>query len=320
MVKSIKHLLLSLLGLLLFIPLSVCGLAFVFNQTLMNRDFLPAEVAKIDISNLFQDLVGKQTTQQFGQLVSAQISQQVGAPIPPLNNIVSSAIDRTAIELAPWMKQQLGTLTYNVQDYVMGRSTELNLRIPMVTTKDTLSKNLKTALLSANELAALPQTLKEAAVNSVAQSVSSSLPDTLDLNSALGLTSALTTLRQYSGFYPFIFWSSLLLVIVIALGIFALTGSFKQALRSVGTNFFIDALFGYLGTFLSPYLNNLPGLPIPIQNWLPGFLNELSIPWKTFCIIVGLIGVVLLALSFVIKGKRIEHQTNQVSGSPAGAL
>ncbi len=305
--KVLKSLALSLLGLLLFMSLSLFGLVFTLNQTILSRDFLAAEISKVDLAGIIRDTFGQQMGQQLGQQVSQQISQQLGKPVPPLNDVMTAALNSTVTELQPWAKQQLSNLAYNFQDYVMGRSSTLNLRIPLATAKDALSKNLRSGVLNASELAAVPQPLKEAAANSVAQSVTGSLPDTYDLSSMLGsgFTDGLRTVRQYSPYFMLAFWGLLVLIVLFTAGIFAVTSNLKLACRNVGTTFLTYGILDYAGALLASYSMNIPmGLPTSLQVWLSGFLADLSAPLKTFGIVVGAAGLLLLVASFVVKNPR----------------
>ena len=53
----LKGLALGLLGFLLFVSLSTLGLAITLNQTILNPDFVVAEMDKLDASSLIKDMI-----------------------------------------------------------------------------------------------------------------------------------------------------------------------------------------------------------------------------------------------------------------------
>ena len=52
--QFLKSLAISLLSFLLFLSLSIFGLAFMLSQTILNPDFVVAELNQLDISSLIK--------------------------------------------------------------------------------------------------------------------------------------------------------------------------------------------------------------------------------------------------------------------------
>jgi len=61
--KVLKGLALSLLSFLLFLSLSIFGLALTLNLTILNPDFTVSELDRLDIPSLTKDLLSQQIPQ-----------------------------------------------------------------------------------------------------------------------------------------------------------------------------------------------------------------------------------------------------------------
>jgi len=85
--KVLKGLVLSLLSLLLFLSLSIFGIAFTLNSTILNPDFIISEVGKVDVSSL--------------------VREQIGTQLPQEAQFMEEAIYDVISDQEPWLKEQL---------------------------------------------------------------------------------------------------------------------------------------------------------------------------------------------------------------------
>ena len=125
--RFLKVLALSLLSVLLFLSLSIFGLVLMVNHTILNLDFIIAELNKLDISSLVKDLLNQQ--------------------IPQDEPYITEIIDDTFADLEPWVREQLHTSIYSGYDYLLGKKQSLDLEIPLEPLKDSLKNNLRGAIL-----------------------------------------------------------------------------------------------------------------------------------------------------------------------------
>jgi len=79
--KVLKGLALSLLSFLLFLSLSIFGLALTLNLTILNPDFTVSELDRLDIPSLTKDL----------------LSQQIPQDVP----YIAEVVDNTIADLEP---------------------------------------------------------------------------------------------------------------------------------------------------------------------------------------------------------------------------
>ena len=112
----VKGLVLSLLGLLLFLSLSVFGDILMLKQTLLNPDFVVSQVDRFDKSSLIEELLSEQ--------------------IPLEEDIVTEILSDIIADLEPWMDEQANAVIYSGYDYLMGRSQNLSLVISLEPVKD----------------------------------------------------------------------------------------------------------------------------------------------------------------------------------------
>jgi hypothetical protein len=118
----LKGLLISLLTLVLFLSLTVFGTVFTLNSTLLNPEFIIAQVDRLDVSALARELA------------EGQISGQLPPEMAFLEESIYQAID----DNEPWLKEQVNAGVYSFYDYLMGETDRLSLVISLETLKDNL--------------------------------------------------------------------------------------------------------------------------------------------------------------------------------------
>ena len=109
----LKGLALSLLGFLLFLSLSVFGLAFTLNMTVLNPDWVVSEMKSLDTSSLAADYFELEVSR-------GEFSPELG-----------TALVNTISRLEPVVKEQLGVATHTIYDYLLGESVDLDLAMTL---------------------------------------------------------------------------------------------------------------------------------------------------------------------------------------------
>lgn len=105
--KILKGLALSFLSFLLFLSLSVLGLTFMLNNTLLNPAFVTSEIKRLNISPLVEELLSKETN--------------------GLSKELKASIVSAAPEVEPLLKEQISAAVYPVYDYLLGKDKTLDL-------------------------------------------------------------------------------------------------------------------------------------------------------------------------------------------------
>lgn len=296
--KFLKGLALSLLSFLLFLSISIFGTTYMLNNTLLNPDFVIAELDKLDVTSLARDI----------------FSEPVAEQIPPEAEFASGVLDETIAELEPWIREQSRYVIYSSYDYFLGKSQSLNLVISLEPVKEKLRDNLWEAFQESPppELAMLPpemvdQEMIEEYFDQFYQQFSEPIPSTFEFTQD---SLSPETLAQFEQVREAISYTqrgyNLLIgfILLLILGIILLNRQVKGATRQLGTTFATYGAFGYASIFATNYFfipKLLAQFPVPpqLQAWLPGLVSDLLAPLEMFSLGLLIGGVVLLVVSFV---------------------
>jgi hypothetical protein len=121
----------AILSFLLFLSLTVFGIAFTINSTILNPDFVVEQIDKIDVSDLAREYAEE------------EIVDQVPDEVDFLVDVIYDVID----EQEPWLKEQINTGIYASYDYLLGETDVLDIYIPLDEKKDDLRDSLWNAFI-----------------------------------------------------------------------------------------------------------------------------------------------------------------------------
>lgn len=288
----LKRLAVGVLSFLLFLSLSVFGLALMLNSTILNPDFIVSEVDKLDVYPLAKE----------------QISQQ----IPQEEPYIAEVLDKTLADLEPWIKAQVRYSIYTSYDYFLGRSRSLSLVISLEPVKDSLKDNLRQAFLQSPppELTGASPAQLEQAFNEVYQEFSGNIPSTFEFDESsfpAEVRATLGQVRQYVSYFQLGYKALVGFILLLILGIILINRQVRSTTRSLGITFLSFGALEYAGIFVA---NRFLGtqliqldLPPSFQAWLPQFLGDLLAPLEMFSIGVAVAGVVLIIVSIIYKRK-----------------
>ena len=122
----LKGLALGILSFLLVLSLSIFGIAFLVNQTILNRGFIASEINRLDVPLLAEEFLSEYIPEE-----------------EPMAEVLSDTIT----DLEPWIQQQLTDIAYAGYDYLRGRSESLSVVIPLEPVKESLRDNLGETIL-----------------------------------------------------------------------------------------------------------------------------------------------------------------------------
>ena len=128
---ALKGLGTAILSFLLFLSLTVFGIAFMLNSTLLNPDFMTEQVDKIDVSDLAREFAEE------------QIVEQIPDEVDFLVDVIYDVID----EQEPWIKEQVDTAIYAGYDFILGDTDALNIYIPLDDKKEELRESIWNAFV-----------------------------------------------------------------------------------------------------------------------------------------------------------------------------
>ncbi len=115
-----------MLGLLLFLSLTVFSVAFILHSTVLNPGFITRQVDRLDISAVARDVA----------------EEEIGDEIPAELDFLKEAIYNVIDEKEPWLKEQANQAIDSGYDFFLGKTDRLQIIIPL----DDFKQDLKDSL------------------------------------------------------------------------------------------------------------------------------------------------------------------------------
>jgi len=293
--KVVKGLALSLLSFLLFLSLSLFGIALTLNNTILNPDFTISEIDKLDVPSLAGEF----------------FEEQAAGAIPEgLDFITPETIRSIIADAEPWIEEQTDIVVRNGYDYLLGKSESLSVTISTEPLLGILKSNLWQALLASPppEAAGLSPAAFEEQFNVFFQEFSQQLPSTFEFDKSSIPPEVLTQLeqaRQYINYFQTGYKALIGFMALLLLGIILIYHEVRGATRGLGITFLTYGAIEYGGILAAKHfaLPQLPLSEIPpsLQPWLLQFFSDLLHPLEMFSIGLLIGGIVLLIVSFVYK-------------------
>ncbi len=291
--KFLKNLALSLLGFLLFLCLSLFGAIYALDRTFLNPDFVTSELNRLDVPSLVEEFI------------------PIEAPpeVPYLNEV----IDETIAELEPWIKEEMNTAIYSGYDYLMSRTSSLSISISTEPVRDSLSKNLREAILASPppELQGLPPTMQEQYINEAIQQFTNDIPSTIEFNESSLPPDVLNTLgqiKQVLSYYRLAYNALIGFMVLLVIGIILISRQVKDITRRLGTPSLTYGVIGYASIFATKYFIEkgvmLPDMPPSLQAWMSQFIIDSLAPMEKFSLGLLFAGLILVIVSFVYKPRQ----------------
>ncbi|MFC2001612.1 hypothetical protein ACFLUZ_03800 [Chloroflexota bacterium] len=304
----LKGLVLSLLSFLLFLSLSIFGIAFTVKSTLLNPDFVVAEVNKLEVSSLARELIDKQ--------LSEQLPQEAGFP----QEIIKEAIYSVISDQEPWLKEQVSAAIYAGYDFLLGKSERLELTISLEVLKESLRDSLWRTLTESLPLGllGLPSDQIEPYFNQLYEEFAGQIPSEFEVDESYLPPEVMAQIIQVrEGISYFMLGYNILIgfMVLLVLGVIFINRNIKSITRGLGITLLTYGALEYAGVFAARYFapvsllmsETLAEIPSSLQMWLTGLFSDLLAPLEMFslCCLVG--GVVLIIASFVYRPRVAEE-------------
>jgi len=289
----LKSLAITLLSLILFLSLAAFSVVYMMGNTLLDPDFVAAEINRLDVPALAKTMF--------------RIETPPGAP--DLNEV----INKTIVDLEPRIKEEVNTVIYTGYDYLLGKTEGLSVTISTEPLRNTLKENITQAFLDSPppELKGRPSTVIRQYADDAYQQFAQDIPETIEFTESSippDVMDRLKLVRSYLSFYQIAFYGLIALMVLCAAGIFLISRDVKHTTRSIGTTILVYGVIGYAITFLLERFNvveqmmGMTGdIPAWLQTWISQFIDNLMAPLETFDLALIITGVVLIVVSIVIS-------------------
>lgn len=290
----LKGLLATLLTFLLFLALAAFGTLFALRSTLLDPDFVVAQVEKLDVAALVEEMT----------------DFQLSGEIPPEAAFLEEALRNAIVESEPQLKEQARAAIYSGYDYLLGKSDRLNISVSLEPIKEDLKERLWQAFQQNKEslppeVAALPPEMLEQYFEEFYGQFEAEIPSEFVVDESKippEVMSQIVQARQYISYVQTAYYGLIGLMVVLVLGIILLHRSVKRATRELGITFLIYGIIEYASVWATQrYLPEMPllDMPLSIQTWLNGFIADLIAPMQVLGIGLMVGGAALIIVSIV---------------------
>jgi len=152
-VKILKGLAIGLLSFLLFWSLSIFGIAFLLNQTILNPNFVTSQLDKLDVATLVEEIISEQEGEEA------------------FSEELETALVDTIAKLAPAIKEGISDAAEPIYDYLLGESESIDL-----------ASTIRDNLLSSEVIASLVDELDIAslATEIISEQIPEDIPEDLE--------------------------------------------------------------------------------------------------------------------------------------------
>jgi len=290
----LKGLLTTLLTFLLFLSLAAFGTLFALRSTLLDPDFVVAQVEKLDVATLAEEMTG----------------MQLGGEVPTEAAFIEEALYTAIAENELHLKEQASAAIHSGYDYLLGRSDRLDMVVSLESVKESMREELwqkfqqnKESLPA--EVAALPPEMLKQYFEEFYRQVEDTVPSEFVIDESSippDMMAMVSVLRANAGYVETAYYGLIGLMVVLVLGIILLHRSVKGATRELGITFLIYGIIEYAGVWATQRYSSsipMPDIPPSLQAWLNGFINDLVAPMQTLGIGLMVGGAVLIIVSFV---------------------
>ena len=298
--KVLKGLALSLLSFLLFLSMTVFGMAFMLKSTVLNPDFVAAELDKVEVSSLVREMV----------------EEQIGEQLPAEAWFLKEALYDVISDHEPWIKEQLKNNIYSGYDYFLGKSERLSFVLSLEPLKESLRDTMLNTFMQSlpPQLSGLPPAQIEQYFEQYYQQFAEQIPSSFEFDESSMPPEAMAQIiqaRQYVDYFLLGYNLLIGFMVLLILGIILINRNVRSITRALGIIFTTYGAFEYGGIFLAKYF--LPtSLPLPgdvpqvLQTWLLGLIGDFLAPLETFSLGCLIGGVILLVVSFVYRRQPAE--------------
>jgi hypothetical protein len=285
----LKGLALGLLSFLLVLSLSIFGVAFMVNQTILNPGFVSSEINKLDVPLLAEEFLREHI---------------------PEEELVAQVLTDTVTDLEPWIQEQVSDGVYSGYDYLSGTSQTLSVVIPLEPVKESLKDNVEEVVLQIlpPELAGASPAEIELFLNEIYSQIDELVPATFEISEdSLGtrLSAQLETAREYIGYFQVGYNLLIGLIVLLIAGIILIDRQISSTSRKLGAILLPEGILMLVGVFVAKYFAGRYtaqfDVPPYLEEWLPQLVSDFVSPLLMLSIGLLVVGVALLTVSFVYK-------------------
>jgi hypothetical protein len=283
---------------LLFDVLVLLGLIISLNLTVLNPDFVTAEIKKLD--------------------VYSTVIEQAKTMLPSQQYISTETVDEVAQELRPWFEEESDKVIHGVYAYLK-EDRELNVVISLDSVRTIVKEKVRETVLGSLpvELQDVSQSQIDAYMSQIYAGIDAVVPASFVLNAAVvggQVMAQLQQIKQIIGYidtaYRYLIGAAIFLILLIAL---AHWWQPKPIARSIGITFTLVGVVCILGPLLDYLIIRVLSQFIGssdvfsgLQTKLPQLAADLTAPVRSYGIGFLISGIALIVISVLFRSKQLS--------------
>ncbi|MCJ7515224.1 MAG: hypothetical protein MUO89_04525 [Dehalococcoidia bacterium] len=284
---------------LLFDVLVILGLIISLNLTILNPDFVTAELEKLD--------------------VYSTVIEQAKTRLPSQQFMSTEIIDDLAQQLKPWFEEQADKIIHGVYTYLK-EDKELNVVVTLEQVRALAKEKVREAATSSlpAELQGASQSQIDAYLSPIYAGIDNVIPPSIILNEAVAgsqIIEQLEQVKQIIGYintaYKVLIAAAILLVLLIAL---VYWWQPKPIARYIGITFALVGIVCILGPLLDYFIVQVlsqvmgsGGALFGLETKLPQLVADLTAPVRTYGIGFLISGIALIIISVLFRSEEASR-------------
>jgi hypothetical protein len=242
------------LNTLLATSIGILSLVLSFQGTLLDPEFVTAELQKLDMPTVASELLGGQSSDKITAFLNKIPTDEIPVSLAELSQeqiYGAESIEATVRELWPVLGKEVNEAVSNVYKYFLGEQQNLEVVIPLDEVRSTLEDNLKKEVLKSppDELESAPREQIQSYAERVFLEEFEHVPDALRLSSdtvVKNLSLSFHEIRAVTVFIPKIPVILLGFIILLAIGVIIANRNFKLIFWNLGITLVVSTLLGQL--------------------------------------------------------------------------
>ena len=314
-ISRVRKFLTNGLNILLPVSVGLLSLAYCLQGTLLNADFVTAELRSLDMSKVTTELL----SQHFSDPLSSKLVELTSSRLPSTGTALSQtqiygteSVNATLTELWPSLSIQTDTAIHSVYDYFLDNQPDLDVAIPLGNLQEALRQHLKEAVFTAPapELQGSSKEQIGEYVDAIYAQQFGHLPSELKLSSTTAVnikhfSISMGDIRRVTIFFPRISTILLALILLLIAGEILVNRNFKITFWNVGIALLASGLVGYLYALfartIGVRINGLTGLPY-LNIWIMHVVTDVlvNINGPVFILLGIGGGMIIISLLFTL--------------------
>jgi hypothetical protein len=249
---KLKSISASTLYVLLILCLAIIPLMTNLKGTILNANFIVAELNKLSLRAALTQLYPQDLTGT--ELYKAE------------------TVNATLTAIGPAIKSQADQIIYEVYPYLLGQSQTLQVSVSLAILQESLRFNLEQVIFQSPPIEFLGYTpeQKKDYIDNTYTRLFRHIPANMQISSDVSTAIPLNDVRNWIGIFKLVSILFIPLTLLVCLGIILITRKVKEFTRKLGTSILLGGILGFTYAYVLKLLGFVSGSLFPLselQKW-----------------------------------------------------